>query len=45
MEHPEDRREYRKRAMEVLRPYVTDNKMQVFEACLAQRTRYVTMVL
>lgn len=31
--------------MEVLRPFVTDNKMQVFETCLAQRTRYVTMVL
>lgn len=29
----------------MLRPYVTDNKMQIFEACLAQRTRYVTVVL
>jgi tRNA (guanosine-2'-O-)-methyltransferase len=36
---------YRKQAIALLRPYVTDNKMQVFEACLAQRTRYITVVL
>lgn len=37
--------QHRIQTIEVLRPFVTENKMQVFETCLAQRTRYITMVL
>jgi tRNA (guanosine-2'-O-)-methyltransferase len=36
---------YRQRVIEVLTPYVTDNKLAVFERCLQWRTRHITMVL
>lgn len=36
---------YRDRAIEVLTPYVTENKLQLFDACLDQRTRHITVVL
>jgi tRNA (guanosine-2'-O-)-methyltransferase len=38
-------KEHRQQIIEVLRPYVTDNKMDVFERCLYWRTRHITMVL
>ncbi|MCF8258249.1 MAG: RNA methyltransferase [Flavobacteriales bacterium] len=43
--HPSPSPEYRQRAIEVLRPYVSDNKWRLFDECLAQRTRHVTVVL
>jgi tRNA (guanosine-2'-O-)-methyltransferase len=36
---------YRQKAIDVLRPFVSDNKMAVFEQCLQWRTRHITMVL
>lgn len=35
----------RQKSIDVLRPFVTDNKMELFDMCLAQRTRYITVVL
>ncbi len=37
--------DYKRKAIEVLQPFVTENKQQVFESCLRERTRHLTVVL
>jgi tRNA (guanosine-2'-O-)-methyltransferase len=36
---------YKQQVIDVLLPFVSDNKKEVFEACLRERTRYLTVVL
>lgn len=37
--------EYKRKAIEVLLPFVSENKQHVFNACLRERTRHLTVVL